>query len=83
MLLTELNYSLLPWLLLCNILEMADMDTPNNRATSANDILISFIVRSIIYERTRRISVATGPLISLRRTTPSLHQPVHDASPEL
>ncbi len=36
------NYSLLPWLLLCNILEMADVETPNNRATSANDIPNSF-----------------------------------------
>ena len=37
-LLTELNYSMLSWAILCNILEMADVETPNNRATSANDI---------------------------------------------
>jgi hypothetical protein len=43
---TELKY-FLPWLLLCKILEMADVETPNNRATSANDIPNSFTNRSV------------------------------------
>jgi hypothetical protein len=41
--LTELSYSLLSWAILCNILEMADVVPPNNRATSANDIPNSLI----------------------------------------
>jgi hypothetical protein len=50
MLLTELNYSLLSWAILCNILEMADVETLNNRATSGNDIPNSFINRSATSE---------------------------------
>jgi hypothetical protein len=38
----ELNYSLLSSAIHCNILEMADVETPNNRATPANDISDSF-----------------------------------------
>jgi hypothetical protein len=49
-LVTGLNYSLLPWFLLCNILEMADVETLNNRATSGNDIPNSFINRSATSE---------------------------------
>ena len=41
-LLIELNYPLLPWLLPCKILEMADVEMPNNRATSVKDIPYSF-----------------------------------------
>ena len=44
-LVTGLNYSLLPWFLLCKILGMADVETPNNRATFGNDIPNSFINR--------------------------------------
>jgi hypothetical protein len=42
MLLTDMNYSLLPWLLLRKSLEMANVETPSNRATSANNIPDSF-----------------------------------------
>ena len=52
-LLTELNYSLLFWVILYKILEMADVGTPNNRATPAKDIPNSFTNRSAISERTR------------------------------
>ena len=52
-LLTELNYSLLSCAILCRILEMADVETPNSRATSANDIPDSFTNRSAVSERTR------------------------------
>ena len=54
-LLTELNYSLLSWAILCKILEMAAVETPNSRATCANDIPNSFTNRSPISERTRGI----------------------------
>jgi hypothetical protein len=37
-LLTELNYSLPSCAILCKILEMADVETPNNRATSGKEI---------------------------------------------
>jgi hypothetical protein len=53
MLLTELNYLLRSWAILCKILEMADVETPNNRATSANDIPNSLTNRSAVSERTR------------------------------
>jgi hypothetical protein len=49
-LLTELNYSLLSSAILCKILEMSDVETPNNRATSANDIPNSFTNRSAVSE---------------------------------
>ena len=52
-LLTELNYSLLSWAVLCKILEMADVETLNNRATSGNDIPNSFINRLATSARTR------------------------------
>ena len=52
-LLTELNYSLLSIIILCNILEMADVETPNNRATPARPISNSFTNRSAVSERTR------------------------------
>jgi len=41
MLLTELNDSVDSWAVLCNILEMADVETPNNRATSAKDTFLN------------------------------------------
>jgi hypothetical protein len=47
-LLIKLNYSLLFWAILCNVLEMADVETPNNRATPANDIPNSFTNRPVI-----------------------------------
>ena len=43
---TELNYTLLSSAILCKILESADVETPNNRATAANDFSNSFINRS-------------------------------------
>ena len=49
-LLTELNYPLLPWLLLCNILEVGDVKSPNHCDTSAKDISNSFINHSAISE---------------------------------
>jgi hypothetical protein len=52
-LLTELNYLLFSWATLCKILEMADVETPNNRAASAKDIPDSLTNRSAISERTR------------------------------
>ena len=52
-LVTGLNYSLLPWFLLCKILEMADVETLNNRATPAKNIPNSLINRSAVSERTR------------------------------
>jgi hypothetical protein len=52
-LLTELNYSMPPWAIPFRIFEMADVGTPNNRATSAKDIPNSFTNRSAISERTR------------------------------
>ena len=52
---TELNYSLLPWLLLYKILEMAGVETPNTRATPTKDIRSSFINPSAISERTHGI----------------------------
>jgi hypothetical protein len=54
-LLTELNYSLFSCAILRKIPEVADVETPNNRATSTNDIPKSFINRSVISERTREI----------------------------
>ena len=54
-LLTELNYSLLSWVILFNILEMADVETADNFATSVKGILNSFANRSAIPERTRGI----------------------------
>jgi hypothetical protein len=66
-LLAELNYSLFFWVILCNILEMADVETPNNHATSANDIPNFFINRSAISERTRGISPSRLPIRSSSR----------------
>jgi len=64
-LLTELNDLLLSWAVLRKILKMADVETPNNRATSAKDFPNSFINRSGISERTRgilprRLSIRSG-----------------------
>jgi hypothetical protein len=42
-LLITLNYSLLSWVILCNILEMADMETPINRATPTKTSYLSYI----------------------------------------
>jgi hypothetical protein len=42
--LNELNYSLLSWAILCKILEMVDVKTPNNRRASAIDISISVLI---------------------------------------
>jgi hypothetical protein len=50
--LAKLNYAIFFWVVLCNILEMADVETPNNPATSANDTPNSFANRSAIFERT-------------------------------
>jgi hypothetical protein len=50
---TEVNYSLLSWAILFRILEMADVETPNNLATPAKGIANSFINCSAISERTR------------------------------
>lgn len=52
--LTALNYSLLSWAIVCNILEMAEMETPNNRVTFAKDIPNSFTNRSPISEEAGR-----------------------------
>ena len=64
---TGFNQSLLHWLLLCSILEMADAETPNNYATPANDIPNSFINRSAVSERTRGISPRRLPIRSSPR----------------
>jgi len=63
-LLAELNYLLLSWAILCKILEMADVGTPNNRATPAKDIPNSFTNRSAISERTRGILPRRLPIRS-------------------
>jgi hypothetical protein len=52
---TELNYLLLSCAILCEILEIADVETPNNRASSANDIPDSLTNRSAVSERTHGI----------------------------
>jgi len=52
---TELNYSMLSWAILCNILQLADVQAPNNRAASAKDIPHSLTNRSAISARTRGI----------------------------
>jgi hypothetical protein len=46
--LIKMNYSLSFWIALCNILKMADVKIPNNRAIPAKDIPFSFINRSAI-----------------------------------
>jgi hypothetical protein len=51
--LIDLNSSLLSWAILCKILEMAEVEIPNNRTASAKDIPNSFTNRSAISERTR------------------------------
>lgn len=48
--LAELNYSMPFWAFLFKILEMADVETPNNRGAPANEILNSLINRSAISE---------------------------------
>ena len=63
-LLTELNYSIFFWVVLCNILEMADVETPNDRATPAKDIPNSLINRSAISERTPGILPRRLPIRS-------------------
>jgi hypothetical protein len=67
--LTELNYSLLSCAILCKILEMTDVETPNNRATSAKDIPNPFINRSSISERPRGMPASvSAPKIPRRFT---------------
>lgn len=60
----ELNYSLLSRATPCKILKMADVRTPNNRATCANDNPISFVNRSAISEPPRGISPRRLPILS-------------------
>jgi hypothetical protein len=43
---TDLNYSLLSWAILYKISEMADAETPDNRAGSVNDIPDSLVNQS-------------------------------------
>jgi hypothetical protein len=45
---TKLNYFMVLWFVLWSILEMADLETPNNRATSATGIPNSFTNRSAL-----------------------------------
>ncbi len=54
---------------LCNILEMADVETPNNRATSTRDLPDSFTDRSAMSERGRRwAKAARGSTRTLKQT---------------
>jgi len=68
-LLAELNYSMPFWAFLFKILEMADVETPNNRGAPANEILNSLINRSAISERTRGILVSVSVARSPGRFT--------------
>jgi hypothetical protein len=60
-LLTEVNYSMFFRVILSNILEMAEVQTSNNCAASANNIPSSLINRFVISERTRGILPAGSP----------------------
>ena len=71
MLSTELNYSLLSWAVPCKILEMAGVETPSNRATSANDIPNSFLTELVESHPARSKSLAPQKISSLFDILPS------------
>lgn len=60
----DLNYSLLYCAILCKILEIADVETPDNRANFVNAIRNPFINRSAAFERARGTLPRQFPICS-------------------